>query len=137
MPVSVARLRELIELAAARGVEGLSIVEDGTAITITRSGDAPVLSAGVAPVEAATPAAATDQFAAPMFGVFHITPAPGAKPFVAVGERVTKGQQLCLIEAMKMFNAVTSDRDGTIAAVLAEPGMDVARGQPLFRIVAG
>ena len=136
MPVSIARLRELIDLAGADGVEGIDVIEDGTHIRISRGGAGPLrrLSMPAHPAEAAAPA--PDSFAAPMFGVFHLTPAPGARPFVAVGERVAAGQQLCLIEAMKMFNAIHSDRAGRIEAILAEPGSEVASGQPLFRIVA-
>ena len=142
MPVSIARLRELIDLAGAGGVEGIDLVEDGTHIRITRSAAfvAPVAPAStLAPPPAAAPvaAAAQDLFIAPMVGVLHMTPAPGARPFVAAGERVVPGQQLCLIEAMKMFNAVHCDRAGILDAILVEPGTDVTRGQPLFRIRQG
>lgn len=137
MPVSITRLRDLIELAASGGVEGINLTEDGTQIRITR-GAAPLpRKVATAPPETPVPAAEAGIFPAPMFGVLHLTPAPGAKPFVAVGERITRGQQLCLIEAMKMFNAVTADRDGLLVAILAEPGSEVANGQPLFRLVAG
>ena len=138
MPVSIAQLRELIDLAGAGGVEGIDLVEDGTHIRITRGATfvAPVSTmAAVAPPPVA--AVAQDVFAAPMVGVLHMTPAPGAKPFVAAGERVVPGQQLCLIEAMKMFNAVHCDRAGILDAILVEPGTDVTRGQPLFRIRQG
>ncbi|MGL4323805.1 MAG: acetyl-CoA carboxylase biotin carboxyl carrier protein [Beijerinckiaceae bacterium] len=137
MPVSIARLRELIALAAAQGVGGIEVVEDGTHISITRNGNAPVRVAEMAAAASAAPDMAADIFSAPMFGVFHITPAPGVKPFVAVGDSVTSGQPLCLIEAMKTFNAIASDRDGRILAILAEPGAEVAGGQPLFRIGKG
>lgn len=135
MAVSIARLRELIDLAASEGVEGIDLIEDGTRIRITRGG-APLprrtlTTAVSAPVDAA---AADGLFAAPMFGVMHLTPAPGARPFVAVGDVIAAGQQLCLIEAMKMFNPILSDRAGRLEAILAEPGTEVARGQPLFRI---
>ncbi|CAN1516688.1 AccB Biotin carboxyl carrier protein [Rhabdaerophilaceae bacterium] len=140
MPVSIARLRELIDLAASEGVEGIDMIEAGTRIRITR---------GATPVARAQKAAAAgplsrpvDQldsrvFSAPMFGLLHLTPAPGASPYVAVGDIITQGQQLCLIEAMKMFNSVLSDRAGRLEAILAEPGSEVARGQPLFRINGG
>ncbi|MGL4810879.1 MAG: acetyl-CoA carboxylase biotin carboxyl carrier protein [Beijerinckiaceae bacterium] len=135
MPISVTRLRELIALAAAQGVDGLDLVEDGTHIVITRNGLAPIQMADMT-THAVTPASSASEtlFAAPMFGVFHLTSAPGAKPFVAVGDAVARGQQLCLIEAMKTFNAISSDRDGRIEAILAEPGTEIATGQPLFRI---
>lgn len=138
MPVSIARLRALIDLAAAGGVEGVDLIEDGTRIRITRSGAMParITAAGIARPDAVIGTAPSpDIFPAPMFGVLHMTPAPDAAPFVAVGDRVSTGQQLCLIEAMKMFNAIVSDRAGRLEAILAEPGSEVASGQPLFRIV--
>lgn len=139
MPVSIARLRELIDLAAAEGVAELDIVENGVHIRIGRSAEAPARKpAGfaAAPAHEPAPAAAADPqlFKSPMFGVFHLTPAPGAAPYVAVGDSIERGRQLCLIEAMKMFSAVHSDRDGRIAAILAASGEEVASGQPLFRI---
>lgn len=135
MAVSIVRLRELIELAASEGVGGIDVVEDGTRVRIVRAGSGPVRTASAAePASAPSPGAERDVFVAPMFGVFHLTPAPGAPPFVRVGDVVIPGKQLCLIEAMKMFNPVASDRTGRIDAILAEPGAEVAPGQPLFRI---
>ena len=69
-----------------------------------------------------------------MYGVFHRTPAPDAAPFVEPGRRVDQGQTLCLIEAMKTFNAVAAERAGTVVAILVESGQEVEQGQPLFRI---
>ena len=138
MPISIARLRELIDLAASGSVETLDLMEDGTHIRISRTGTAPVSRLAPQDTPKATAvdtAPAQDRFTAPMFGVLHLTPAPGAPPFVTVGDRVRTGQQLCLIEAMKMFNAVHSDRDGRLAAILADPGSEIARGQPLFQII--
>lgn len=137
MPVSIARLRDLIDLAGSQGVESIDLVEDGTRIRITREGNAPLITASrSAPASSAQASSQgpVDVFVSPMFGVFHMTPAPGAKPYVAMGDSVVKGQQLCLIEAMKMFHVVLSDRDGRLEALLAEPGAEVASGQPLFRI---
>jgi acetyl-CoA carboxylase biotin carboxyl carrier protein len=140
MPVSIARLRELIELAGSEGVDGVDLVEDGVRIRIVRSGEGPLRRAAepkAAPQSAVIESTSPDIFPAPMFGVLHLTPSPGAAPYARVGDRVAKGQQLCLIEAMKMFNPVLSDRDGRIEAILADSGAEVANGQPLFRIVAG
>jgi acetyl-CoA carboxylase biotin carboxyl carrier protein len=71
---------------------------------------------------------------APMFGIVHLTPSPGDAPFVQVGDRVAEGQVLCTIEAMKMFNPVECDCQGTVSEVLVSPGSEVESGQPLFRI---
>jgi acetyl-CoA carboxylase biotin carboxyl carrier protein len=69
-----------------------------------------------------------------MFGIVHLTPSPGDAPFVQVGDRVAEGQVLCTIEAMKMFNPVECDCQGTVSEVLVSPGSEVESGQPLFRI---
>ena len=61
-------------------------------------------------------------------------PAPGAKPFVQIGDEVKIGQVLCIIEAMKMMNQIESDRAGKITSVLVQNGDPVEFGQPLFSI---
>lgn len=71
---------------------------------------------------------------ATMHGVFHRAMAPGAEPFVSVGSKVEAGQQLCILEAMKVFNALPAPRTGVIVAIHAENGADVIAGQPLFTI---
>ncbi|CAE6738179.1 Biotin carboxyl carrier protein of acetyl-CoA carboxylase [Paraburkholderia nemoris] len=71
---------------------------------------------------------------APMFGVVHLTPAPGEAPFVNTGDTIKEGQVLCTIEAMKMFNAIESELSGVVLEILVAPGSEVESGQPLFRI---
>jgi acetyl-CoA carboxylase biotin carboxyl carrier protein len=73
---------------------------------------------------------------APNLGTFYRAPKPGMAPYVAVGERVAPGQEICLIEVMKLFTAVRADRAGTIVAILAEDGAMVEAGQPLFALAA-
>jgi len=71
---------------------------------------------------------------APLSGVLHLSPAPGADPFVCVGQAIRVGDTLCIIEAMKVFNAIRAERDGTVAAVLVTSGNEVEAGQMLMRI---
>ncbi|MBO6525426.1 biotin/lipoyl-containing protein [Erythrobacter sp.] len=71
---------------------------------------------------------------APSLGSFYRAPKPGATPFTDVGTRVSKGDDLCLIEVMKLFTSVTAPCDGVVAAILADDGDLVEHGQPLFRI---
>lgn len=71
---------------------------------------------------------------APMVGTFYVAPSPGAPPFVSVGQRVREGDVLCILEAMKLMNEVTSEVSGIVRAVLAEDGSPVEYGQPLFAI---
>ena len=70
----------------------------------------------------------------PMVGTFYRSSAPGAKPFVEIGQSVAEGDVLCIIEAMKLLNEIESDHAGTIQAILVENGQPVEYGQPLFVI---
>lgn len=70
----------------------------------------------------------------PFVGTFYRAPSPEAPPFTEVGQRVSKGQTVCIIEAMKLMNEIPSDADGRIVAVLAENGEPVQFGDPLFEI---
>jgi acetyl-CoA carboxylase biotin carboxyl carrier protein len=69
---------------------------------------------------------------APMVGTFYNAPAPGAKPFVGIGDQIEAGQVLCVIEAMKMMNQIESEIAGRVRAVLINNGEPVEFGQPLF-----
>lgn len=71
---------------------------------------------------------------APMVGTAYLTPSPEADSFVNVGDRVKKGDTLCLIEAMKMFNKICADFSGTIEKICVENGATVEFDQPLFLI---
>ncbi|KAK7340613.1 hypothetical protein VNO77_21321 [Canavalia gladiata] len=71
----------------------------------------------------------------PMAGTFYRSPAPGEPPFVKVGDKVQKGQVVCIIEAMKLMNEIEADRSGTIAEIPAEDGKPVSVDMPLFVIV--
>lgn len=70
----------------------------------------------------------------PMVGTFYAAPNPGAKDFVSVGDKISEGDVLCIIEAMKMMNEVKADSSGTIKQVLIENAEPVEFGQPLFVI---
>jgi len=142
------KIKALIDLTAASGLSELDLEENGCRLRLSR-GDAPALiktenpppGPVPAPIDGSAPgplatSEATEQpsfLKAPMFGVFCLTPAPDEAPFVRVGDAVQKGQKLCMLEAMKQFHAVNADRDGKIAAILAEDGQEVDSGQVLFR----
>jgi acetyl-CoA carboxylase biotin carboxyl carrier protein len=152
------KLKKLIDLVQESGIGEIEITEGEEKVRICRQapGAAPVImaapgmqpmpypaatggpSAGMAPQ---TPAAATappepkgHQLKSPMVGTFYRAPSPGAPPFVEVGQQVTKGQTLCIIEAMKLLNEIESDASGTVKAILVENGQPVEYGQPLFTI---
>lgn len=88
-----------------------------------------------APAEPPAPVKASGlEVKSPMVGTFYASPEPGAKPYVAVGQRVEKGQVLCIIEAMKIMNEIESEYDGVVTEVLAENAHAVEYGQVLFRV---
>jgi acetyl-CoA carboxylase biotin carboxyl carrier protein len=70
----------------------------------------------------------------PMVGTFYASAEPGAKPYVSVGDRIAKGQILCIIEAMKIMNEIESEFDGVVREVLVDNAQPVEYGQVLFRI---
>jgi len=69
-----------------------------------------------------------------MVGTYYSAPEPGAKPYLSVGERISKGQILCIIEAMKIMNEIESEFDGVVTEILAQNSHPVEYGQVLFRI---
>jgi len=70
----------------------------------------------------------------PIVGTFYRAPAPGAEPYVKEGDKIKKGQVLCIVEAMKVMNEIESDISGTVVEILAENGQPVEYNQPLFLI---
>ena len=71
----------------------------------------------------------------PVVGVYYSAPSPDSDPFIQVGSKVESGNTLCIIEAMKLMNEVTSSVDGEVADIYVENGQRVEFGQPLFRII--
>ena len=97
------------------------------------------LAAAPAPAAPATPAALDDEMElavvkSPIVGTFYRSPEPGAASFVEVGQRVKKDQVLCIIEAMKLMNEITSEYDGEIVNVYVDNGKPVQYGERLFAI---
>ena len=70
----------------------------------------------------------------PMVGIIYLTPKPSTPPFVKSGQKIKKGDTICLIEAMKTFNEIKSDKDGVVKSILVKNGEAVEFGQPLFEI---
>ena len=69
-----------------------------------------------------------------MVGTYYEAPSPGSKAFVSVGQEVSKGDTLCIIEAMKILNQIESDKSGTVKKILVDNGQPVEYNQPLFII---
>lgn len=74
----------------------------------------------------------TVEIKSPMIGTFYRTPNPDSPPFVSVGDKITKGQTVCIIEAMKLFNEIESEVSGTIVQALVENATPVEYDQPLY-----
>ncbi len=149
------KLKKLIDLVQESGIGELEITEGEEKVRISRAGPAgPVVmasqpmqmmpagiatgpAAGTAPTDSAPAAAAEPAghtLKSPMVGTFYRSPSPGAPSFVEVGQSVSKGQTLCIIEAMKLLNEIESDKAGVVKAILVENGQPVEYGQPLFVI---
>ncbi|MEN9508581.1 MAG: acetyl-CoA carboxylase biotin carboxyl carrier protein [Gemmatimonadota bacterium] len=88
----------------------------------------------VAAPKAEAPKAAGLEIKSPMVGTFYAAPEPGAKPYVAVGDRISKGQIVCIIEAMKIMNELESEFDGVVREIGVSDSNPVEYGQVLFRI---
>lgn len=148
------KIRKLIELIKETGIGEIEIREGDQSVRIN-SGyqSAPVFvpqpmppSAPAEKPAASTPdnsapasentalAANKHSIKAPMVGTVYLSPSPGAKPFIEIGQTIKTGDTLCLIEAMKMFNQIESDKSGTITAILVDSGMPVEFNQPLVVI---
>lgn len=144
------KLKTLIDLVQQSGIAELEITEGEEKVRISR-GTLPVqANAAMAattpsqveqpgPVSPTTPrpepaAAEGHTVKSPMVGTFYRASAPGAKPFVELGQTVKSGDTVCIIEAMKLLNEIESDHDGVVKAILVENGQPVEYGQPLFVI---
>lgn len=90
--------------------------------------------AAAAPAPAPAPSSGMILVKSPMVGVFYAAPAENAEPFVKVGDKVTKGQTLCIVEAMKLMNELTAEQDGIVAEICVENGQVVDYGMTLFEL---
>ncbi|WEK32797.1 MAG: acetyl-CoA carboxylase biotin carboxyl carrier protein subunit [Candidatus Pseudomonas phytovorans] len=140
------RIKSLIDLLQASDLSELTLSEAGCTLTLARQAELPQrspspvlagpdLAATLTLAEPPAPAAALSQdIPSPLYGILHLTPAPGEAPFVTVGQRVEAGAVLCIVEAMKMFHQVQAPHAGVVEALLAEAGSEVDAGQPVVRI---
>ncbi|MEX1221182.1 MAG: acetyl-CoA carboxylase biotin carboxyl carrier protein [Idiomarina sp.] len=157
--MDIRKIKKLIELVEESGIAELEITEGEESVRIHRGGSAssmpmqyqqpmhyqqPMQMQAPAPEQAAAPTAAPAPEAepeitghvvkSPMVGTFYGAPAPSAKDFVAVGQRVNAGDTLCIVEAMKMMNQIEADKGGVVKQILVENGEPVEFDQPLFII---
>lgn len=138
------KIRKLIEIFEVSNLSEIEIQEGEESIRLTRTltvvSDATpqevvVASQSVSDIELDdSDTEDEDVFAvlSPMVGTFFAAASPTDDPFVGVGDEVRTGQPLCLIEAMKIFNQIEAERDGTVVKILKESGDPVEYGEPLF-----
>jgi acetyl-CoA carboxylase biotin carboxyl carrier protein len=125
MALSDEDVREILRIIDESQLEELQIELSGFKLHVRRAG---------APAAAAPVAAGGDAITAPMLGTFYRASAPGEQPFVAVGDAVEPETVVCLIEVMKMMNAIPAGLSGSITEVCAENAALVEFGAPLFRV---
>lgn len=138
--MNLKEIKEILELLKGSDVTELEVARGENMLRVRRGSAAEVRPAAAPPppppaaVKASAPKANVKEIVSPIVGTFYRAPAPDAAPFVEVGARVTKGQVLCIVEAMKIMNQIESEATGTVAAILVENAQPVAYGQPLFHI---
>lgn len=151
------QIKELIELVGRHGLRGMEVERSGFRLRIDgQSTSVPEVTATATeavkpavPARPSAPAAEPEEPAepegppedahvieSPIVGTFYRRPSPDADPYVDVGERVKKGQVLCIVEAMKLMNEIESDVDGEVLEVYPQNAQPVEYGEPLFAIRA-
>ena len=127
---------DLVDRCQRSSIQTMELSTQEFTIELSRGG-VPASAAPVAAAAPAVPAPAPEAdgkvVTAPLVGTFYAAPAPEKPPFVRAGDRVKKGDTLCLIEAMKMMSEIPAPCDCVIEAVLKESGELVSFGEPLLR----
>ncbi len=146
--MNMKQVRELVRLFSQHGLTRLEVAEGETRILLAR--ETPVSHSQEASAPAphhamqAQPAQALNdpgpdfsqlhEVKSPMVGVFYAAPEPGGRPFVKVGDQVKKGDVMCIVEAMKLNNEITADKDGEVVDICVTDGSVVEYGQTLFKV---
>lgn len=153
--MDIRKIKKLIELLENSSLTELEITEGEEKVRLSRKTKQQIVSVAAAsaqPEPQSAPHFAVDKAAeitqaaegvpthsgtlvrSPMVGTFYSSPSPDAGPFVRVGDKISAGDTLCIVEAMKMFNQIESEVEGTIKRVLVEDGQPVEFDEPLFEV---
>jgi len=145
--MDISHIRKLIKLIQSSDVTEIEVSEGNETIRISRQGQVAAVAAAPVAIEyaAAPTAVATAPVAeesvdeahmvkSPMVGTFYAASGPDAADFVSVGQKIKKGDTLCIIEAMKMMNTIEAEYAGTVKAVLVDNASPVEYGHPMFVI---
>ena len=142
MQVDTTLVRELAEMLNDTGLSEITVEDGERKIKVSRTMTAvaaapvyaPALAAPTAHAPAAEPVVSTNALKSPMVGTAYLSPEPDAPPFASVGDKVSAGDTLLIIEAMKVMNPIVAVSGGSVKAVLVESGQPVEFGQPLMVI---
>jgi acetyl-CoA carboxylase biotin carboxyl carrier protein len=146
MQVDTKLVRELAELLNDTGLSEIEVEDGERKIKVSRqmtavaaapvavSAPAPLAAPSVTAAPAAEAAAPANALKSPMVGTAYLSPEPGAAPFASVGDKVSAGDTLLIVEAMKVMNPIIAPNGGTVKAVLVESGQPVEFDQPLMVI---
>jgi acetyl-CoA carboxylase biotin carboxyl carrier protein len=152
--VDTKELRELIELINRSSFQTFELEHEGFRLKLVKANasnpaatvaaaavpgnSAPPIASDTTASGASAPSAALEpglvEVTSPIVGTFYRQPSPGAPPFVEVGDRVKKGQVLCLVEAMKLMNEIEAELDAEVVEILVANGQPVEYGEILFRL---
>lgn len=158
--MDVKQISDLIDILSRSDVSTLKYEEESFKLTLMKEKPAPpavaqpamqtmvqapapvqeiaaAVPAAAAPAPAEAPAPPAEDLAempTPFVGTYYSAPSPDAEPFVKVGSHVTKGQVMCIVEAMKLMNEIESEFNGEVVEILATNGQPVEFGEVLFRI---
>ena len=132
-------LFQLMDLSSRSDLSALEWRQGEDAVVLKREMTAapaavPAVQASVPSSNAAPAEDDAELVTAPMVGTYYAAASPDEAPFVKVGQKVNKGDVLCIIEAMKMMSEITAQYDGVVAEILAENGQAVGFGAPLLRL---
>jgi acetyl-CoA carboxylase biotin carboxyl carrier protein len=131
--MDLTNLSNLANVMAAQSAASATASQASAAFPATLPGAVPVAQAA-APAAEAGPEAGAHIVKSPIVGTFYASPSPDADAFVKMGDHVSNGQVLCIVEAMKLMNEIESDFAGEIVKIYVKTGQPVEYGQPLFAI---
>jgi acetyl-CoA carboxylase biotin carboxyl carrier protein len=145
--MDIKEIHRLIELMNENDLLELELVEDSKKIRLKKKYDggprviaapmaaaAPIASAAGAPAPASGPPVGTIEIKSPMVGTFYRSSSPESPAYVDEGDQVSAETAVCIVEAMKVFNEIKAEVEGTIVSILVENGQTVEYGQPMFLV---
>ena len=134
------KLKKFIKFMDTHNLSELEIEEEGQRIKLKKNLQTqqvlgiPSPTPIIQTIEESTPKKNTTSLNSPMVGTFYSASAPGAKPYVSIGDVIHKGDVICIIEAMKLMNEIKSEFSGKVVNMPVENGEAIEFGQPIFEL---